>query len=204
MDEPINKAARGHEEAVEDWQYAQPSRTLYRFFDLINAAFFESKLPTPVLSFRRKRGALGYYVIGRNESALQENVNINPSHLCGPLAEVVATLAHELLHSWQQNFSMPGRPPYHNKEFRSRAEAMGIPSDQWGHSLGMKDPFVSFLRAHGVDADMRLECPPAPDGRVLGRTSLIKWSCGCTRIWSAMEVQAHCTKCGHQFERVCA
>ena len=203
MEERINKAAREHEESVEGWLFSDASTVLYRFFDLINDRFFDGKLSTPVLSFKRPRGTQrGHYVPGRNEIGARENININPKHLANPLEEVIATLAHEAAHAWQHNYGTPGKNRYHNKALREKLAGMGIPCDRYGHSEGIAEPFVSFLREHGVTAEERLVDPDSvPSRKSRSGTQPTKWTCGCTKVWATNEVHAVCTQCGNQFFR---
>ena len=65
----------------------------------------------------------------------------------------------------------------------------------------MTDPFVSFLRGHGVDANTRLEVPLEESPQRAGG-HLTKWCCGCTNVWAAVEVRARCEHCRGKFERV--
>ena len=197
MDEPINRAARTHEESVEDWRFAEVSKTLYRFYDLINDRFFNGKIPTPVISFKHTRSE-GHYVVGRNEIGVRENINIDAAHLRDPLAEVLATLVHEMVHGHQENYGTPGKRNYHNKQCREKMEEIGIPCDAWGHGLGICDPFVGFLRQHGVVAETRLELPETRQRKV-ARSRLKKWTCGCTKVWATVDVHAQCTACGRAF-----
>lgn len=200
MEEPINQAARKHEEQVENWDYGEASRRLYLFFDLLNERFFGASIPTPILSFKRKRGN-GHYVIGRNEIGVRENINISEEHLSDPLAEVLATLTHEMVHAWQHNYGTPGKRNYHNKACQRKMAEIGIPCNRWGRQLGMTDPFVSFLREHGVSAEMRLVQREAKQ-QTAARSRLIRWQCGCMSIWATRDVRAKCLGCGKDF--VCA
>jgi hypothetical protein len=202
VDEPINQAARQHEVTVADWQYAEISKNLYRFFDLINERFFQSKVPTPVLSFKRKRKEFGHYVNGRNEIGVQENINISAGHLGDPLAEVLSTLAHEMVHAWQRNYGKSGKRNYHNEQCRQKMEEIGIPCNQWGSSLGMTDPFVAFLREHGVEAEARLVPPEQVPKAARTFSSLRHWKCKCMSVWATKEVHAKCKSCGKDFELV--
>jgi hypothetical protein len=89
-----------------------------------------------VLSFEtRNRKTLGHYVVGRNGLGLRWNVNLNLRQAHRSLDQVVHTLLHELLHVWQYARANPGKPPYHNDEFRQRADDFGIPTDAGGHYL---------------------------------------------------------------------
>ena len=201
MDEPINQASRAHQETVPDWEYADVGRRLYEFYDRLNVRFFDSKVPTPVLSFRHGRRCLGSYHNGRNESGIRENISISVHHLAAPLADIIETLAHEMVHSWQRNFGRPGAGNYHNVECRKEMTEIGIPCDKRGRSLGMRDPFVSFLREQGIGADTRLTLPETVSMAARSGTRLKKWHCSCTTIWAIGRVAAQCTNCGSAFVR---
>ena len=201
MDEPINPASRTHEETVKDWDYMQAGKVLYRFYDFINDRFFGSKVPTPVLSFKYSRCRFGSYRNDRNESGLRENITFNIRHLTDPLAEVIETLAHEMVHSWQRNFGKSGAGNYHNAECRKKMDEIGTPCGKRGRSLGMREPFVSFLREQGIEADTRLTLPETALMTAGSGTRLKKWHCSCTSIWAISRVAAQCTNCGSVFVR---
>lgn len=201
MDEPINQASRAHEETVADWDYAPVGKELYHFYDLINVRFFEARVPTPVLSFKASRHRLGSYCNGRNESGLHENITLNSRHLADPLEDVLETLVHEMVHAWQRNFGRPSAGNYHNVECRRKMAEIGIPCNAHGCSLGMRDPFVSFLREAGVTAESRLPLPDMCQPRGRSGTRLGKWCCACTTIWALGPVAVQCLQCGKSFVR---
>jgi hypothetical protein len=80
---------------------------------------------------------------------------------------------------------------------------IGIPCNKRGVSLGMQEPFVSFLKELGVEAEVfpfkqqNEESPARPGSR------LKPWACKCTRVWASIkvEVSATCCKCGNPFQR---
>ena len=200
--ENINTTVRQHEETTQDWPLHQPSQIVYRFYTLINDEFFDGRVPTPVILFKDENiRNLGHYVVGRNEIGVMENINLNLRHLDRPIQDVVVTLAHELSHSWQRNYGKAGSSRYHNEEFRQKTLAMGIPSDPWGHTLGLHDPFLAFLRKHGIEAEARFSLP-SPTSMCPGGSKLKRWTCGCTNIRAAVVVQARCLKCGRNFVQV--
>ena len=201
MSEHINQLLREHEEAVSGWDYADAGRHLYLWFDRVNNRFFDATLATPVLSFKRTRGRYGHYVPGRNEIGVLDNINISASHLSDPLSEVLSTLAHEMAHAWEENFGKPGSGSYHNNAFRRKLDEIGIPCDQWGHGQGIRDPFLSFLREHGITAEDRLISAQVVQMTKTSGSPLKKWNCGCTSIWACTTVAAECITCGGGFVR---
>lgn len=163
-----------HEREVSThWDYQEVTRQVRPWFDIFNAQFFEGKLPLPLLYFERTgRGTLGHYRLKRLGDEVQHEINLNRLHLNRPFVEVLATLLHEITHEWQQIFGEPGEGAHHNLEFTSKCAAMGIPCTG-GHrsvSLGNGPPFVSLLRQHGVDAEIRVHMPfPAIQPKFPGR-----------------------------------
>jgi len=203
VDEPINTNTRKHQETVKDWRFAEPARTMYEWYDLLNEGFFDSKVPTPLISFKQDhRNTCGYYVPGRNEIGARENINLPPEHLHRPLPELLLTLTHEMVHAWDEKWGRPGKGNYHSKSCRAKMDEIGIPCDSRGRSLGMHDPFFSFLKKHGVRANTKLEMPPLIIKRgSRSGTRLKRWKCDCTTLWALHEVAVRCIKCRKRFFR---
>jgi len=190
---------------------------LYAHVDHMRAEFFGGQLPEIVLSFDvTDRRTLGHFVIGRNGLGVKWAVNLNLIHLARPVYQVVSTLLHEALHSWEHSWGTPARPPYHSAAFRARCEAMGIPTDERGHDLGVRrgSPFEEYCRRHGVafpeekSAAIRAEdlhaAPPpllpAPPARPSG-SRLLKYRCPCgvnVRV-AGRAFRATCNRCGGLF-----
>jgi SprT-like family len=155
QDEAANRAIRGvaSTPSPEHVIPAEVVSFLYEHVDLMRAEFFGGQLPEVVLSFDvTDRRTLGHYTIRRNSIGVRWALNLNPVHLARPVFEVLATLLHELAHCWQHSHGTPSMPPYHNKEFRDRVEAFGIPTDEGGHDLGVRHgtPFEEYCRRHGI------------------------------------------------------
>jgi hypothetical protein len=191
---------------------------LYRHVDLMRVEFFAGQVPEVVLSFDvTDRRTLGHYTISRNGLGVRWALNLNPIHLARPVFEVLATLLHELAHAWQHEHGSPSKPPHHNKEFRDRCAAFGIPTDEGGHDLGARHgtPFEAYCRRHGIafpaahgpGADgttgpTAAPTPLLPAPPVKPRGSKLKrWTCPCgvnARVAIA-DFQAVCCKCGGRF-----
>ena len=205
MDEATNAVIRDHEIQTDEWEYSKLSEHLYTWFDRFNERFFHDKLQTPAVSFRITRiNTLGHYVINRNEFGLKWNININRLYTDRPLVEILGTYLHEMIHMWQQEFGKKrNRSNYHNVEYRKKSMELGIPSNERGMTLGCRDPFVAFLREHGVDAEITIgDDVPLPIS-IPGKSKLKRWSCGCTYVWVGVkDFQAKCLneKCGNIFE----
>ena len=208
MDESTNKTIKEHEIQAKDWDFRGLSEQLYTWNGRFNDKFFEGSLKTPVISFERTRvNTLGHFVIHRNAFGLKWNININSLWADLPLVDILAIELHELVHLWQQELGKK-KPKsqhnnYHNTEFREKAMSLGIPSNEYGVTLYYRNPFLSFLREHGVDIKPRyfMEGSDSVIRPKFGRSKLKKWSCGCTRVRVAVaDFKALCLKCGNEFE----
>ena len=207
-DESINIAIRENEKSTRDWDLSGLAKKLYWWVDFFNLEFFaDQPVPVPVISFERTNvNNLGHYVIGRNAIGVKENININSAHLKRPLWEILATLLHEMTHSWQASYGSPSNNWYHNKQFRAKMMEFGIFTNKKGCHIKVGDPFMTLLKDQGVEfsdvdlSDGAIILPPAVKPK--GNSKLKKWSCGCTIVRVAVkDFQAKCIKCGNEFER---
>ena len=208
LNDTINIAIRENEKAVTDWALSDLAKVLYWWTDIFNMEFFkEQPVPVPALSFEKtKVGTLGHYVLGRNAFGIRENISINMVHLDRPVWDILATLLHEMCHSWQAAYGKPSHSWFHNKEFRQKMLEMGIVVNGKGCHLGVQDPFVFILKKHGVKVsgkqspDGIIKIPPKAKPK--GTSKLKKWTCGCTNVRAAVALEATCDTCGNKFELV--
>ena len=209
LKEPINIAIMENEKSAYDWALSNLAWQLYWWVNFFNIAFFrDESVPVPVISFQRtKVTTLGHYVPGRNSLGLLENINVNTAHLNRPLWDILATLIHEMCHSWQKIYGKPSKSWFHNKEFQLKMSGFGIVINSKGCHLGVGDPFVFLLRKHGIvfdhtrNPDGIIKIPPKTKPK--GKSKLKKWSCGCTNIRVGVkDLEAKCLKCGNKFELV--
>jgi len=192
---------------------------LYQHVDLMRAELFGGQVPPVVLSFEvTDRRTLGHYHLMRTGLGVRWALNLNPVHLARPVFEVLSTLLHELAHAWQHEHGTPSKPPHHNREFRDRCEAFGIPTDEGGHDLGVRHgtPFEDYCRRHGITfppppgaAEPPGDSPgmpgpspllPVPPARPKG-SKMKKWTCPCgvnVRVAIAA-FDATCNRCGGKF-----
>jgi SprT-like family protein len=209
LNESINIHIMENEKDALDWELNDLARELYWWVDFFNTAFFKSQpVPVPAISFEKtKVSNLGHYVVGRNALGIKENININRAHLYRPLWDILATLVHEMSHSWQYIYGKPSKSWFHNKEFQMKMLELGIVCNNKGCHLGIGDPFVFLLKKHGIrfnlnfDLDGVMKIPPKPKKK--GNSKLKKWTCGCTNIRVAIaDLEAECLKCGNRFELI--
>jgi hypothetical protein len=209
MDEETNIKVKEHEIQTKEWRFSKLANELYEWFDRFNESFFEKQLKTPVISFEQSGVRnLGHFVLNRNAIGVKWNININSRYICYPLMDTLATLLHEMIHQWQQEFgnrkAKTRRNNYHDKEFRLIAHTIGIPSNERGAGIGYYDPFLSLLNQFGVDIESKLTADP--DGNIVpiwvkGNSKLKKWSCSCTNVRVAVDdFRAVCLKCHTLFK----
>jgi hypothetical protein len=156
LNERINIEIMENELEAHDWVLCDLSCELYWWVSFFQIAFFKHQpVPIPALSFERNAiRTLGHYVIGRNAFGVRENININSRHLNRPLWDILATLLHEMVHSWQAIYGTPSKSWFHNKEFRLKMLEFGILVNNKGRHNGVTDPFVFMLKKHGINPDV--------------------------------------------------
>lgn len=214
----VNEAIKENELTADDWALREFAEKLYHWVDLFNNDFFKDQpADLPVLTFERARvNNLGSYRIGRNDWGVKEQININQVYIERPLWDVLATLIHEMLHSWEYKYlpeEQRTKNWYHQKTFRLKLAEFGILCNEKGCHEGLiaEGKFMIYLKSHGVSFDdlpdyqkyeegSKLIFPIAPKKKAKGRSKLKKWSCGCTNIRAAVQVNATCNECDNKFE----
>ncbi|MFC1488941.1 SprT-like domain-containing protein [Thermodesulfobacteriota bacterium] len=182
---------------------------LYWWAYFLNIAFFKDQpIPIPFITFEKRNVTnLGNYISERNVFGVKENININRAHLNRPLWDILATLLHEMVHSWQALYGNPSNSWFHNKEFQERMAQIGVICNGKGCHTAIGDPFVFLLKKHAVDFELSIQedgiikLPAKPKQK--GKSKLKKWSCTCTNIRVAVpDLEARCLKCGQRFLQV--
>jgi len=134
-------------------QKSKPLAVLHAYLPRIIERFYDDALPLPALSWgTSSRGTLGWY-LAQDDLTLSHRINLNKMYARRPFGEILRTLAHELAHQWQYIYGKPGKYGYHNREFQRKMDEIGIPCNDRGVSLGMQEPFISFLRGLDIDPD---------------------------------------------------
>jgi hypothetical protein len=187
---------------TRDWPWAGLASTLHEWTERFNIEFkLDVAIPAiqvEALPFR----TLGTYRSGRNGFALKDEITINARRVQRPLSRILATLLHELLHEWQEKHGCPGKRNYHNEEFQAKARGLGLIVDRRGHTHVVPGAFTELLRRHGVDFAPTLPAPSQLPTASGPGSKLKKWSCGCTNVRAAVELEAVCARCGEWFARV--
>ena len=107
---------------------------LQHAYDAFNTRLFAGQLPPCLITMQRKNRTYGYFSGERWNSLLgmrADEIALNPAHFATrSTEEVLATLAHEMVHLWQHHFGTPSHSAYHNREWAAKMDAIGLcPSD---------------------------------------------------------------------------
>ncbi|MDR3140028.1 MAG: SprT-like domain-containing protein [Treponema sp.] len=114
---------------------------LYRFY---NEALFGGKLSECIVNMSRHNQTYGFFASNRwraeegSTKKIVHEISLNPDYLDRPFLEWHATLVHEMIHLWQEDFGHPSRAAYHNKEWAWKMEELGLIPSETGKPGGKK------------------------------------------------------------------
>lgn len=123
-----------HKENHTQTQYM----SLAQAFDYLNATLFDGTLPSVLVTFQRHANSRGYFAPnmfqGRGDAASElttAEIALNPDTFAGRSdLEIFSTLAHEMVHLWQDAFGKPAKGGYHNRQWADKMLEIGLqPSD---------------------------------------------------------------------------
>ena len=104
-------------------------------FDHFNNYLFQGKLEVPMFTFQREKKTLGFHskksFVSRATGQMVDEIAMNPAYFAvRTVKQTLSTLAHEMVHQWQDGFGHPGRGRYHNKEWAFKMREIGLePTD---------------------------------------------------------------------------
>lgn len=111
-------------------------------YDTFNAELFDNSLSDCLLTLQRAPRTMGYFSAARFGNRKGEELHeiaLNPECFAVvPLLEIMATIAHEMVHLWQHQHAMPGRGRYHDKEWGDKMESIGLMPSATGLPGGKK------------------------------------------------------------------
>ena len=192
-----------------------PTKRVYHDFDAAYAHFnkrlFAGRLPHCLITVRPHRGAYGYFSGERFGSHDGKEIhdeialNIKTFEQRKPI-EILSTLVHEMVHLEQFHFGEPSRNGYHNKEWATWMERIGLqPSDtgsrggkrtgqRMTHYVVRNGPFAQAFAARQFVVpyfDRHHETSVTRKKRKVAYTCP---SCE-DKVWGRADVQPHCGKC---------
>lgn len=200
--------------------------TAYRW---LNCEFFEGKLPGAILTLQRHHLAYGYFAPGRFASKTPngaqtdaDEIALNPDEFTRQDIDIFATLLHELCHQWQAYFGKPSRQGYHNQEWSTKMQEVGLIPSSTGapggaltgqHMSHYIDPGGKFANAYAqklfkvewVDKWAVGTVPPSPGAPEPGKpergkkypVSKQKYSCPTCGLnaWAKPGAHLKCSDC---------
>ncbi len=173
---------------------------------------FKRELPQPVITvqtkgrMQRTRVVLGGSVAELGARRIPE-INLCAEHVRDGLKELAHSVLHEMVHyaNWLDGIRDCSSSQYHNRHFRAGCEAVGLicekhPRKRYGWAATRLSPELeSFVDGLGIDEErLGLSRISALGSRRPG-SKLKKWTCGCSNLWAAVEIDASCNRCGGPF-----
>jgi predicted SprT family Zn-dependent metalloprotease len=120
----------------------QTYTSLTAAYDFLNRELFDSGLPPCLITMQRHKGAYGYFSGERfanttDPKEVTDEIALNPAHFATrkPI-EVLATLAHEMVHLWQHHHGKPPRKSYHDKQWAAKMHEIGLTPTATGEPGG--------------------------------------------------------------------
>lgn len=198
MIEDISAALRQHQE--HDEVLGPLFSALHTFADRTIEEFYYDtpELPHPVVSMQPDRRDRNGYYTRLDGYGLVHRININP--LCHRNGEEAAeTLAHELVHLWQEYVGRPIQRNYHTPEFHARMALYGIVTEgKQGKHLRHEGRWPVWLEEN---ADLDLASFALPGATQRPRRNLLKHLCPCGKTFrSRTPLAVTCDECGNPFE----
>jgi predicted SprT family Zn-dependent metalloprotease len=110
----------------------QTYTSLTAAYDFFNRELFSGSLPPCLITMQRHKGAFGFFsgerfVNTTNPKEITDEIALNPAHFATRKPdEVLATLAHEMVHLWQHHFGKQPRKGYHDKQWAAKMFDIGL------------------------------------------------------------------------------
>lgn len=112
-------------------------------YEHFNQRLFGGELPYCLITMQREKHTFGYFshkrFVHRTGTVLTDEIAMNPAYFAtSQTLEVLQTIVHEMVHLWQFHFGKPGRRGYHNVEWGTKMEAVGLMPSNTGKPGGAK------------------------------------------------------------------
>lgn len=194
-------------------------RFLEEAFDVLNEKYFESALQNIAITIQSTPRAHGHFTPWNswdNEGKKMKEINIGAESLCRPVAEIIATLMHEMVHFYCHVKGMKDTSrnhTYHNKRFKEECEKRALIIDKGvgiGYSvtapteelISLVDEMgwnnrVKLYRKSGKKLDFGMESTEGE--KVMKKSSTRKYICPkCSMsVRATKEVKIACMECSN-------
>ena len=217
----INKAIKENARASADWKHQSKADTAYALYDVVNEQLFQGLLPTVVIGFDDRLKKSGDYYFEGDNISLKHRFDIRTDLTD---LELFVAVMHNAIHAQQNTYKEKGTW-YHYTYFISSMKDYGIDVDDLGNTISLTpnilEPTLNRIgQSHLLDRILDFEANEAvvstsPDtgeqiteskvivktpSKPKGTSKMKKWSCNCTNIRCATNLQAYCTNCNSDFE----
>ena len=185
----------------------------YAYF---NEHLFDGELPDCLITLKRDNPQrLGHYrgmvVRSRTEKKATDEISLNIASFPSRTdTEILSTLAHEMVHLWQENLGNPPRKCYHDKQWAIKMKSIGLhPSStgepggketgqQMHHYIvegGLFDHYCQALLSSGYKINWQMEIEQ-PEGKEK-KKSKVKYTCpDCEQnAWAKPDAKIVCGDC---------
>lgn len=197
----------------------EPTLTQYtaytKAYDYFNEALFDKQLPKCLLNLSRKsKQTVGFFAprCWERDGIEINEISLNPQHLGRTPKETFSTLVHEMVHLWQQEEGTPSRANYHNAEWGSKMDVVGLTPSNTGQPGGKRTgqsmthiivPNGRFDRAFGSMPDDALIpwLSSMPESRPKKPSLRVKYHCpDCgNNAWGKPDLKLICGTCETAF-----
>ena len=176
-----------------------------------NTILFDGKLENILITLQTKgrKNAAGWHWAGKwagSENSHTE-INISAEYLTAGYEPLMEVLIHEMAHAInnQNGIKDCSKAQYHNKNFKKAAELAGLHVEQskrgWAYTSIEKGGIAEkALNEIDINRDVFIYQRKEQGSKVKAPTKMKKWSCGCTNVRCAVELDAYCKKCVNYFE----
>ncbi len=132
-------------------------RSLQRGYDHFNKTLFEGELPQCLITLKRLKRAVGYFSPGayrlKRGKRTTHEITLCTSWLgLKTEQDMASTLVHEMAHLWQDEFGKPGRRGYHNRQWATKMEEVGLQPSTTGEPGGKRtgERVTHYIIRNGV------------------------------------------------------
>jgi hypothetical protein len=186
-------------------------------FDYLNKTLYANSLPDCMLSFSRRRSSShtlftsGQWQKEAGSTTPEISLNVKQLRECEPI-EVVATLAREMVHLWQERFGKPACNGYYNREWAEKMKEIGLIPSATGLPGGKEtgQGVKHFIEPDGQFEQAFHKMPPSylwpfrpaafESQKVKRHSEKVLYQCtGCgTKVWGKRGLGLVC-ECGKVF-----
>lgn len=181
-------------------------KELERIYDALSKHFgLNASRPLITIQTKgRRKNTLGWYWSDRWQ---EDKKKIHEINICAESLNEnpVETLIHEMVHyhNFCEDVKDCNAHQYHNKHFKERAESYGLNVEKNGrHGWGLTSispKLQTMLNKIKVDNKI-FKLYRQTSETIKSPTKMKKYTCGCTIVRCATDLQAKCLVCNNKFE----